>query len=110
MGNPSLGVQLGRLAGQQDIILKELSDARDDRKQQFSTIDEIRGSVIALDGRMIKVEETLTKFSPTIEEFIQIKNKVLGAGKLGKWLWIVLVALIGLAFKFRTEIVTWFGK
>lgn len=59
---------------------------------------------------MTIVEETLTKFSPTIEEYISIKNKVLGAGRLGRWMWIFLIALIGLAAKFRTELMTWFTK
>lgn len=110
MENLGIEGQLGVVAGQQKMILRELSDARDDRKQHYETIDQIRGSVIALDGRMTVVEETLTKFTPTINEFIEIKQKVLGAGKLGKWLWIILAGAIGLAFKFRVEVATWFAK
>jgi hypothetical protein len=92
------------------MVLKELSDAREDRKQQFTAIDDIRGSVLKLDHRMTSVEEALTTIRPTIDEFIQIKNKVLGAGRLGKWLWILLIGLIGLAAKFRVELMTWFTK
>ena len=110
MADTSLEGQLGRVVGQQEMILRELSDARADRKQHYIAIDDIRGSVLTLDGRMTIVEEAIMKFGPTIDEFIEIKHKVIAAGKLGKWLWIAGFALIGLIAKFRVELMTWISK
>jgi len=110
MGNPSLEAQLGRLAGQQDMILRELTSASEGRKQQYAAIEEIRGTLVSFDSRMTTVEENLTKFEPTIEEFISIKTKVVGAGKLGKFLWAVGAIILALAAKFREEIIIWLGR
>ncbi|AWY08127.1 hypothetical protein HOT48_gp112 [Klebsiella phage ZCKP1] len=42
-----------------------------------------------LSTRLKRVEESITKSEPTIEEFITIKHKVAGAGIFGKWAWAV---------------------
>lgn len=106
----SLEVQLGRMIGQQDMILRELGHAAEGRKAQYTAIEEVKGSVLLLNSRMETVEGSLTKFTPTIEEFISIKQKVVGAGKLGKFLWAAGAIILALAAKFHGEILSWLGK
>lgn len=92
------------------MILRELQLANDSRKAQYSSIESIKGSVTSLNSRMGSVEDSLTKFAPTIEEFINIKAKVIGAGRLGKWLWIVGGVLLTAAYKFHAEFLNWLGR
>ena len=48
-----------------------------------------------MDNRLKNVEDNLAKNEPTIEEFITIKHKVVGAGIFGKWVWAGAGAIIG---------------
>lgn len=110
MPNSSVEMQLGKLLGQQEMILRELSEASRERRHQAEAVEDIKGTVHDLNTRMITVEQTLVKFEPTIEEFLTIKRKVAEAGKMGRWLWIALIALIGLVLKFKLELASWFAR
>lgn len=110
MPNASVEIQLGKLLGQQEMILRELTSASEERRHQVEVVEDIKGTVHDLKSRMGTVEESLVKFEPTIEEFLSIKRKVAGAGKLGRWLWVVLISLLTVVYKFRTELVSWFAR
>jgi chromosome segregation ATPase len=106
----SLEVQLAVLGEQYKFIQKELEEAKAARKTQYEKMEEQSVSLANMGNRLKAVEESLTKQSPTIEEFITIKHKITGAGIFGKWAWGTLAFLIGLAFSFRVEIVKWLSK
>lgn len=110
MGGESLEVQIARFDERLQRLLQETELARDSRKQQYEKLETIGQSVSLLETRVKGVEDGLNKASPTIDEFITIKHKVVGAGLMGKWVWAFGGGLLStLAFS-REAIFSWFSK
>lgn len=83
---------------------------RQDREKLEETLVELRDSINDIGNRLKNVEDSLAKNEPTIEEFITIKHKVVGAGIFGKWVWAVAGAIIGVLAAARREIFAWFAS
>lgn len=83
---------------------------RQDREKLEETLAELRDSINDIGNRLKNVEDSLAKNEPTIEEFITIKHKVVGAGIFGKWVWAGAGAIIGVLAAARREIFTWFAS
>lgn len=110
MSGESSEVQIARLDERLQQILRELELSRDGRKQQYEKLETISQNVALLETRVKGVEDGLNKASPTIDEFLVIKHKVVGAGLLGKWVWAFGGGLLStLAFS-REAIFAWFAK
>jgi hypothetical protein len=110
MPNESPEVQLAVLAERFMFIQQELAEAKTARKSQYEKMEEQSVMLIQMDARMQTVEASLKSQAPTIEEFITIKHKVVGAGLAGRWSWAALTAVIALLCTFRTEIFRWLAK
>jgi hypothetical protein len=110
MSNDTIAIQLAVLAEQMRYIRQEMDDAKTARKGQYEKAEEHSRILIQMDGRMQKVEESLQQQAPTIEEFITIKHKVVGAGLFGRWTWWVFAGLVGLFCSFRVEIFKWLTR
>lgn len=82
---------------------------RQDREKLEETLVELRDSINDIGNRLKNVEDSLAKNEPTIEEFITIKHKVVGAGIFGKWVWAGAGAIIGVLAATRREIFSWFA-
>ncbi len=82
---------------------------RQDREKLEETLGELRDSINDIGNRLKNVEDSLAKIEPTIEEFITIKHKVVGAGIFGKWVWAGAGAIIGVLAAARREIFAWFA-
>lgn len=82
---------------------------RQDREKLEETLVELRDSINDIGNRLKNVEDSLAKNEPTIEEFITIKHKVVGAGIFGKWIWAGAGAIIGVLAAARREIFAWFA-
>ncbi len=82
---------------------------RQDREKLEETLVELRDSINDIGNRLKNVEDSLAKNEPTIEEFITIKHKVVGAGIFGKWVWAGAGAIIGVLAAARREIFAWFA-
>lgn len=82
---------------------------RQDREKLEETLAELRDSINDIGNRLKNVEDSLAKNEPTIEEFITIKHKVVGAGIFGKWAWAGAGAIIGVLAAARREIFAWFA-
>lgn len=82
---------------------------RQDREKLEGTLVELRDSINDIGNRLKNVEDSLAKNEPTIEEFITIKHKVVGAGIFGKWVWAGAGAIIGVLAAARREIFAWFA-
>lgn len=80
---------------------------RQDREKLEETLVELRDSINDIGNRLKNVEDSLAKNEPTIEEFITIKHKVVGAGIFGKWVWAGAGAIIGVLAAARREIFAW---
>lgn len=82
---------------------------RQDREKLEETLAELRDSINDMGNRLKNVEDSLAKNEPTIEEFITIKHKVVGAGIFGKWVWAGAGAIIGVLAAARREVFAWFA-
>lgn len=108
--NESVAVQLAVLAQQCQFIKQELADAKTARKSQYEKMEQQSQMLVQMDARLQQVEKSLKEQAPTIEEFITIKHKVVGAGWAGRWVWILLAGLIGVVFNFREKVFEWLIK
>lgn len=107
MANEPVEVQLARFDGRMEMILRELQDARTGRREQYERIESLTQSVMSIGTKVENVETKLAGQAPTIEEFITIKHKVVGAGQLGKWVWAIGGVLIGVIFSTRKTLGQW---
>jgi len=98
-------VQLARMDERMQTMVEEMRLSRESRTKLHTSIDQMNVSVSKLDGRVAGVEASLASAQPTIQEFITIKHKVVGAGALGKWLWIAGGALLGAVAVSREHII-----
>lgn len=103
----SVEVQLARVDEQLKAVLAELKDSKDSRGKQAEVIDNLRIAVSDIQTRVGNVETKLASAQPTIEEFITIKHKVVGAGQLGRWIWLIGAFLLGATAASRTVIIHW---
>lgn len=110
MIDTSLEVQLAVISTQMGFIQQELAEAKTARKGQYEKMEEQSLVLATVESRLKKVEESLAEQAPTIEEFIAIKHKVLGAGLAGRWLWVFMAMLIGYAYSMRAEIFRWLAR
>lgn len=109
MGNEPDNVTLARLEERlRNIFENQTREAREREKMEES-IKKLSESMGDLSIRLKRVEESITKSEPTIEEFITIKHKVAGAGIFGKWVWAGAGAIIGVLAAARREIFAWFA-
>lgn len=108
--NEDIRLLVVRLDERLNQVLRGLEQDRESRKAQYEKQEELKQELISMGSRLGQVEQSLTKQAPTIEEFITIKHKVVGAGMAGKWVWAILGGIISFLFTMRAEIITWLGK
>lgn len=106
----STDVQLARLDERLKTVLTELMSAREGRKEQYETTEAMRMSLQSLDNRVEQVEKSLASTTPTLNEFVAMKNKVAGAGFAGRYVWMWGGAIIGVLAASRESIFSWFSK
>lgn len=108
--NESVEVRVARLEEQLRFLVEEAKEAKTNRKGQYENIELLRQAMTTMAGEVTEVKTKLAGQAPTIEEFITIKHKVVGAGKLGGWLWTAGAFLIGILAASRETIVDWIAK
>lgn len=110
MSGESLDVKIARIDERVESVRDELALARDGRKQQYEMVEKINQTLIRLDSRVSGVENSLASNAPTIQEFVDIKMKVQGAGIAGRWAWVVGSAILGFLFSIREHLIAWMSK
>jgi len=108
--NTQLHVQMAKLEERLLIISEGLVQDRESRKQQSERSEAMNQVVMSIDNRVRTVEESLARNAPTIEEFITIKHRVVGAGIMGRWVWVIVGGLLTFLFTMRMEILRWLSK
>lgn len=103
-------VRVARLEEQLKFLVEDAREAKASRASQYESIEALSKAVLSMGTDMTEVKTKLAGQAPTIEEFITIKHKVVGAGKLGKWVWITLGGLITFLFSSREAIIGWLTK
>jgi hypothetical protein len=108
MSNESVEIQMARQEERMKTILFRMEEDRLEHRQSRERIDSISHSLNAIGSRVENVESSLARATPTIDEFITIKHKVVGAGLMGKWAWTIGAGIIGFLFGLRAEIGAFF--
>lgn len=103
-------VKIARMEERLTTVLRELEQARDGRKQQYEMIEKIGIMMTQLESRVAGVEKSLASNAPTIQEFVDIKMKVQGAGIAGKWAWAIGASIVTFLFSIRETLITWMAK
>lgn len=108
MSNESVDVKIARLEVTMSQMMKELESSERSRKAQYDTITQLNHLMMKMGGQLENLEKQVATAQPTIEEFITIKHKVVGAGWLGHWLWVAGGVLLGFVAANRRLISQWF--
>lgn len=102
-GNP-IEVSVAVIQEQLRQITADNAEARAARKAQYEQNERQSETLLKIDHRLEKVELWITQSDPTITEFRNLKLQAMGAGRLGRGLWILAGASIGAA---ATIVATW---
>lgn len=102
-------VKLARLEERLHILFGNIEKDEASKDSLQAAIIKLNDSISKLDSRLNMVENNLATTAPTIEEFITIKHKVVGAGIMGRWIWAIAGGVITFLFAFRREIIEWFS-
>lgn len=97
-------IQLARLDERMKMILDRMEDTQRSHAHARGWMRKMDLTLHSLDARVGSVETSLAKSAPTIEEFMAIKHKVLGAGIAGRWMWVTLGALLGIMITLREHL------
>lgn len=110
MSHESLEVQLARLDERNKMILMNMENSQRDSKEAREHLKEAFESIRSIDSRLERLEGSFATTQPTINEFRLVKHKILGAGFLGRWVWVVLTGTLGLLYTIREHIMAFVSK
>jgi len=96
----SVEVRVARLEENIKFLVKETEQASASRKGQYEAIETIQRAIECMKAK-------LDGQTPTIEEFITIKHKVVGVSKFGKYIWAIGSFIIGVVWSHKEAIGTW---
>lgn len=105
----SMEIQLARLDERMRMMLERMDEnhlSNENTRRWMVTVDQ---TLQTISSRVTNVEASLAKSAPTIEEFLIIKHKILGAGFMGRWLWVTFGTLLGLVISAREHIIRIFA-
>ena len=110
MDKETVVTKVARIEVQLEMILAALTDAKAGRQRVYERVEEMHSTVHSLDNRTKALEDGFAKNAPTIEEFVKIKQQVIGAGRAGRIIWTVGALIIGAVYSIREHILTWLTK
>lgn len=86
-------------------------------KTIFNLVNEVRQgqqemtvAIAKMDSRMDGVEQSLSKAQPTLDDYIEVKHKIVGAGRMGALIWTTAISLVGVLVYFKDTIIGWWTK
>lgn len=104
----STEIQLARLDERMKMLLDRMDATHESHGTTKEWMSKTDGTLSRIGNRLLNVEQSLQKAAPTIEEFITIKHKILGAGIAGRWMWVTFGTLLGIVISMREQIIRWF--
>lgn len=107
MTTESIDARLARLDERLRNFLDVQERANDLQEQQLININK---AVKETSDRLTKVENTIANAGPALAEYTAIKNQVIGAGRLGKWIWVASGFIIGLVVSMKEVLISWFSR
>lgn len=105
--NQSEEAHLAVLAFQVTALVAAMERVEVGQQVTAKSQEETRMEFLRFDHRLAQVEQQLAAAGPTIKEFIEVKQRVTGAGVLGKWLWSAGGAILGMVAVSREQIIKW---
>lgn len=75
----------------------EMKSASESRKKVYEAQEATSRDLIRINHRLENVENEVRAIRPTSEEYLEMRNRVRGAGTLGRWLWKGVLALFAVA-------------
>lgn len=95
--NIRMGESIAVIQEQLRQIAADNIEARSARKAQYEQNERQSLTLLKIEHRLESVEKWMTVSDPTIQEIRNLKLKAEGAGKLGRFLWVIAGASIGAA-------------
>lgn len=89
------------------------SRAEASRKEQYDSIHQLVIVTSRLSDRLDALERKFEEISPTLSEYTTMKTQAVGAGRLGRFLWVTGTSIMGLAVWLATfwdNIVKFFNR
>jgi len=97
-------VQIARLDERLNVLIDWLESDQQNKKDLHRWMGSVDISMERMSARLENVERSLASTAPTINEFVTLKNKVIGAGALGKWVWAGAAALLTWIYSIREHL------
>lgn len=107
MSGENVEATLARFDERIRTIINEAGEAKENDRRIYEKLDEVGRVLTSMQQQLRALESNFATAKPTIDEFVVLKHKLLGAGALGKWVWIATGALISLLYSSRTQIIEW---
>lgn len=99
--------QLAMLYNTQQHIIETLKRIEESVRGLDKSNHDAALSSVEMSGRVKRLEDSMNANAPTIQEFVTIKHKVQGAGKLGTFLWAAGAVLLTWVASSREAIFMW---
>lgn len=109
MTDQSLEASVAVINEQLRNITEDMHEARHARKAQYEQNERQSQTLLKIDHRLEKVELWITSSDPTIQDVRNMKLQAQGAGRLGRFLWVIAGATIGAAATIVGFWNKWFG-
>lgn len=110
--------EMSRVIGSLEASVIELNRKWDERERSASEgrrvlhakFDSLKDEVSEMATKVVGVETALASIEPEIKTFQEARLQAIGAQKLGKWIWWVLLGVAGAAGSMITWVLSWMGK
>lgn len=100
----SIEIQIARIDERMKMMMEKMEENHDSHTRTRAWMGQVDKTLTDISMRVNSVETSIAKNAPSLEELIAIKHKVIGAGTLGRWLWVALGALLGAILTAREQI------
>ena len=105
----STEIQLARLDERMRMLLDRVEENHGSHIKTRAWMGQVARQLHGIDSRVANMESSLAKNAPTIDEFVAIKHKVIGAGWAGKYLWLALGAVLGMIITAKDQFFRFFA-
>lgn len=68
-------------------LAEEVRSGNESRKALYQENEKIRHDLIEIRHRMGHLQDGLDAVKPTAAEYVQLRERITGAGKMGEWAW-----------------------
>lgn len=97
-------IQIARLDERYKSIQEKMEQNEKTNQESTATLRRLESILDRISSRVEGVENALASAKPTINEFVQFKHKVIGAGSFGKWVWLVAGVLLSYVLTVREHL------